>query len=126
MRTHQRQYAIAEFFVLDKLSNLLDFRFTQIHCTIKENTMYLAVFGAFLDFIDIVVGVNHININGDGRSLKKFSPSLSYQPLVEVALIGDVRFTDESQRRRYEAVRGIADMVVNLPRLKSRASIQFI
>lgn len=88
--------------------------------------MYLAVFGTFLDLIDIVIGIDYIYVDGDGRFLKKFNSSLGYQPLVEVALIGDVRFTDELQRRRYEAVRGIADMVVNLPRLKSRASIQFI
>lgn len=55
MRTHQRQYAIAEFFVLDKLSNLLDFRFTQIHRTVDENAMYLAIFGTFLNLIDIVI-----------------------------------------------------------------------
>lgn len=88
--------------------------------------MYFAVFGTFLNLIDIVIGIDDIYVDGDRRFLKKFNSSLGYQPLVEVALIGDIRFTDELQRRRYEAVRGIADMVVNLPRLKSRASIQFI
>ena len=82
MRTHQRQYAIAEFFIFYKLSNLFDFRFAQIHRTVDENAMYLAVFGTFLNLIDIVIGVNHININADGRFLKKFSSSLGYQPLV--------------------------------------------
>lgn len=82
MRAHQRQYTVAELFVLDKLSNLLDFRFAQIHRTVDENAMYLAIFGTFLNLIDIVIGVNYININADGRFLKKFSSSLGYQPLV--------------------------------------------
>ena len=55
MRAHQRQYTVEELFVLDKLSNLLDFRFTQIHRTVDENAMYLAIFGTFLNFIDIVI-----------------------------------------------------------------------
>lgn len=58
--------------------------------------MYFAVFGTFLNLIDIVIGIDDIHVDGDGRSLKKFIFSLGYQPLVEVALIGDVCFTDES------------------------------
>lgn len=106
MRTHQRQYAIAETFILDELCYLLNFRLAQVHRTVWRNAIRFSVFGALFDFIDIVIGIDYIDINGDGHSLKKFGPSLSYQPLVEVVLIGDVR--------------------VNLPRLKSRASIQFI
>ncbi len=68
MRAHQRQYTVAELFVLDKLSNLLDFRFAQIHRTVDENAMYLAIFGTFLNLIDIVIGVNYIDINSDGCS----------------------------------------------------------
>ena len=71
MRAHQRQYTVAELFVLDKLSYLLDFRFAQIHRTVDENAMYLAIFGTFLNLIDIVIGVNYIDINSDGCSLKK-------------------------------------------------------
>ena len=82
MRAHLRQYAVTELFIFNKLSNLFDFRFAQIHCTVDENAMYLAVFGTFLNLIDIVIGVNHININADGRFLKKFSSFLGYQPLV--------------------------------------------
>lgn len=77
MRAHQRQYAVTELFIFDKLSNLFDFRFTQIHCTVDENTMYLAVFGTLLDFIDIVIGIDDIYVDSDGRFLKKFSPSLN-------------------------------------------------
>ena len=98
MRAHQRQYTVAELFVLDKLSNLLDFRFAQIHCTVDENAMYLAIFGTFLNLIDIVIGVNYIDINSDGCSLKKFSSSLSYQPLVCVAFVRNVCFANEFQR----------------------------
>lgn len=105
MRAHQRQYAVTELLVLDKPSNLFDFRFTQIHCTVDENAMYFAVFGTFLNLIDIVIGIDDIHVDGDGRSLKKFISSLGYQPLVEVALIGDVCFTDECQRRRHKVVR---------------------
>lgn len=76
------RYAVTKLFVLDKPSNLFDFRFTQIHCTVDENAMYFAVFGTFLNFIDIVIGIDDININADGRFLKKFSSSLGYQPLV--------------------------------------------
>lgn len=97
MRAHQRQYAVTELLVLDKPSNLFDFRFAQIHCTVDENAMYLAVFGTFLNLIDIVIGVNHININADGRFLKKFSSSLGYQPLVCVAFVRNVCFANESQ-----------------------------
>lgn len=85
MRAHQRQYAVTELFIFDKLSNLFDFRFAQIHCTVDENTMYLAVFGTLLNFIDIVIGIDDIYVDGDGRSLKKFNSSLGYQPLVCVA-----------------------------------------
>lgn len=73
--------------------------------------MYIAIFGTLFDFIDIVIGIDYIYVDGDGRFLKKFNSSLGYQPLVEVALIGDVRFTNELQRRRYEAVCRIANMV---------------
>jgi hypothetical protein len=47
--------------------------------------MYFAVFGTFLNLIDIVIGIDDIYVDGDGRSLKKFNSSLGYQPLVCVA-----------------------------------------
>mgnify|MGYP000181762403 CR=1 FL=1 len=85
MRAHQRQYAVTSFSYLDKPSNLFDFRFNVIHCTVDENAMYFAVFGTFLNLIDIVIGIDDIYVDGDGRSLKKFNSSLGYQPLVCVA-----------------------------------------
>ena len=104
MRAHQRQYTVAELFVLDKLSNLLDFRFAQIHRTVDENAMYLAIFGTFLNLIDIVIGVNYIDINSDGCSLKVQSLLELLPATCVVAFVRNVCFANEFQRRRNKMV----------------------